>query len=410
MQKIKIADLKDHPENSYYFDEMSGQKWEEFKESIRTSGVLEPVIVTQDLIIVSGHQRKRACFELDIDEITCDIKHYADRDGRTKEDWITKDLIETNVRQRGDVGGSELKAIHRVDALRRIYGIGHGGDRKSAIKSEIFTLDNDPQNMQEVAEAAGFTYDLYKQYSKLRDLIPEIQDMFERGEVTACVASKVLARLSPDEQYELVEKLPAAEKLTMKIAEQYAALIQDKQNEYTSESAQMAVKLEKQVKKNADNEELIAALKRQGDPDLVAEIEKLKAQTRKDYERGQQYKEEAERARRRAEQAEERAARDRQKLDEAAAENYGLLEQLEQLQDKLGVIEGEQAPPVVAFTGNPYTINTLLREMSAFCSTLDSFLGNSITANKKDAGRFDESLRDIVTKLGSIKNLIAGVA
>jgi DNA repair exonuclease SbcCD ATPase subunit len=186
--------------------------------------------------------------------------------------------------------------------------------------------------------------------------------------------------------------------------------LQQRTNEYTTESAQMAVKLEKQVKKNADLEELIAALKRQGDPDLIEQIDKLEAEVRRNYELYQQTKAETDRVRRRAELAEERAAKDREKLDAAAEDNYHLLEQLEELQDKLNADDTEQLAPVVQFSGNPYTMYMLLREMSGFSDFLDKIVETQINANQKDADAFDAYLRDIVTKLGAIKNQIKEVA
>lgn len=72
-------------------------KWSEFIESIRTSGVIEPIVVTRDFTIVSGHQRVRACKELGIAEIPARVKNCTD------EDAVIKDLLETNVRQRGNI-------------------------------------------------------------------------------------------------------------------------------------------------------------------------------------------------------------------------------------------------------------------------------------------------------------------
>ena len=64
MQEILVSELKPHPKNDYFFDDMSGDKWNEFVESVRTSGVIEPIVITQEKVIVSGHQRVRACKEL----------------------------------------------------------------------------------------------------------------------------------------------------------------------------------------------------------------------------------------------------------------------------------------------------------------------------------------------------------
>ena len=67
MELIEVSKLKPFPKNDYFFDDLTGPQWEEFKKSIKSSGVIEPVIVTTDLVIISGHQRVRACKELGID-------------------------------------------------------------------------------------------------------------------------------------------------------------------------------------------------------------------------------------------------------------------------------------------------------------------------------------------------------
>ena len=62
----------------------------------------------------------RACKELGIDSVLCTVKIY-DNDSQ-----ITKDLIETNVRQRGDVSSSSLKMGRIITELERIYGVRQG--------------------------------------------------------------------------------------------------------------------------------------------------------------------------------------------------------------------------------------------------------------------------------------------
>lgn len=73
---------------------MEGESGKSFLESVRTSGVIEPIICTQDKVIVSGHQRVKACEELGIEEVDCEVRIYEN------EDKVIKDLLETNVRQR----------------------------------------------------------------------------------------------------------------------------------------------------------------------------------------------------------------------------------------------------------------------------------------------------------------------
>ena len=64
MQQININELKEHPRNNEFFDDITGEKWKEFLESIKKRGVVEPIVITPDKVIVSGHQRVRACKEL----------------------------------------------------------------------------------------------------------------------------------------------------------------------------------------------------------------------------------------------------------------------------------------------------------------------------------------------------------
>ena len=95
MQQININELKPHPRNNDFFDDMIGEKWKEFKESVKKRGVIEPIVITPDKVIVSGHQRVRACKELGIKTVMCDVHTY------NNEDEILQDLLETNIRQRG---------------------------------------------------------------------------------------------------------------------------------------------------------------------------------------------------------------------------------------------------------------------------------------------------------------------
>lgn len=254
MQALKVQDLKPHPKNEYFFDDMTGQKYEEFRESIRTSGVIEPLIVTQDMIIVSGHQRRRGCIDEGIETVMCDVRYYADKDGRSKEDWILKDLIETNVRQRGEIGGSELKAIHRVDELRRIYGIREGAGRPK-IRDNV--PNNEPVDVIEVAKAAGIDYESYKKLKALGDLIPDWQQLLESGNVSTSVAARIIAKLPADKQAELLESLPeeAKQRLTASEAKRYIAMLEQQQREYDKQIAEMKQQTRKDIAElNDDND------------------------------------------------------------------------------------------------------------------------------------------------------------
>ena len=453
MQALKVQDLKPHPKNEYFFDDMTGQKYEEFRESIRTSGVIEPLIVTQDMIIVSGHQRRRGCIDEGIETVMCDVRYYADKDGRSKEDWILKDLIETNVRQRGEIGGSELKAIHRVDELRRIYGVQNGGDRgnqytggKVAVGT-MSQLANSPQTTEEVCVAAGIDYESYRKFKFLADLNPDWQELLEAGNVSASVASRIIAKLPSDKQTELLESLPddAKQRLTASEAKRYIAMLEQQQREYDKQIAEMKQQNRKDMAElNDDND-----AKAQRVIELENTIQELR--TKRDPAMKKLY-EQSERERRLSQslQAEKckleaQVQRLNAKLTEADSQVKDLLDDLEKAQDGKADIEKEiydrisaekdreiaelrcQVKDLKAVVAEvekssasnatqfdtPYSMPTLLRYLSEVSEQIQHYaLSEVLNVNSKD-GDIDavcSFVRGMEDNFNIIKNKLKGIA
>lgn len=221
MQEILVSELKPHPKNDYFFDDMSGDKWDEFVESVRTSGVIEPIVITQDKVIVSGHQRVRACKELGITSVNAEVRIY------DNEDAIIKDLLETNVRQRGDIGGSTVKLGRRIKELEWIYGVRNGAAGET--RSSNGTWGKTEMTEVELASKLGIDINTLKRAKLLVSLPQEIQDLVEAGNISASTASRLIARLSPEEQEQLAASLPATEKLTQKQVQEYIDALQETQ-------------------------------------------------------------------------------------------------------------------------------------------------------------------------------------
>lgn len=209
MQILKVDELIPHPKNDYFFDDMEGEKWNEFLESVKTSGVIEPIIITQDKVIVSGHQRIRACKELGIKDVNTEMRYY------DNDDQIVKDLLETNVRQRGNIGGSSVKLGRRIRELERIYGIKNGNNQYEGTNN-VQTL-----SQEELAQQLGISVRTLQNAKSLTTLPQEIQDLIEQGNISPSTASRLIAKLSPEEQEQLVSALPATEKLTQKQVQTY---------------------------------------------------------------------------------------------------------------------------------------------------------------------------------------------
>ncbi|EPB9412603.1 ParB/RepB/Spo0J family partition protein [Clostridium perfringens] len=147
-------------------------------------------------MIVSGHQRVRACEEMGILEIPCKITHYPDYEdkfNRTKDDMILEDLISTNIMQRGVGNVNPMKMARCVQELERIKGVrvGRGGYRGN---------QNKKYSQSDMAEELGITRQQLQDYKKLLNLIPEFQQMIENGSMKATVGYKIWAKMPPEEQ------------------------------------------------------------------------------------------------------------------------------------------------------------------------------------------------------------------
>ena len=226
MQQININELKPHPRNNEFFDDMSGEKWKEFIESIKTRGVIEPIVITPDKEIVSGHQRVRACKELGIKTVMCDVHTY------NSEDEILQDLLETNIRQRGDVGGSAKKVGLRIKELERIYGIKQGGSGfygNKHTENNVETPNNSEtlKTQQQLAKEMGISVDTLNNYKKLTEMIPELEELVDTGIAKPTTALAIMRNLSEDEQLEMISSLDTTKKITQKQVQQYINKIKE---------------------------------------------------------------------------------------------------------------------------------------------------------------------------------------
>lgn len=208
-----------HKQNKYFFDDIEGEPWMAFIDSIKTSGIVEPIIATQDLIIVSGHQRVRAAIELGIKKVAVEIRHF------DSEDEILKQLIETNIRQRGIGNTNAVKLGRCLKELDRIYGFQKGNNQHTDS-----LVQNAPSSQKELADGMGISIDAYKRYESLTNLIPEIADMVDNG-ITMTSAVAIARKLSPEQQAQLAEQISNKDKVSGFEVQEYIDQIKEAHEE-----------------------------------------------------------------------------------------------------------------------------------------------------------------------------------
>ena len=144
-----VTNLKDHPLNKKFFQELPPAEYEKLKEDIQGRGVLVPVIATAEGVILSGHRRVAITRELGRVFIPVQFIKGTLTPAQEREFLIKDNLL------RRHLGPAEKKTLiialygDEIDKDRR------GGDRKSAaakIKSEDFTFDRPAEPLPERIE------------------------------------------------------------------------------------------------------------------------------------------------------------------------------------------------------------------------------------------------------------------
>lgn len=217
MPVLKIADLTAHPKNEYYFDDIQGDGWNDLLQSVRTSGVTNAITVTKDGVIISGHQRVRACKLLGIEEIPAHVVEYTPEEREKQKD--VKDLIESNLKQRVPGNSNPVKLGRCFAFLEEYYNIGHGGDRKSKPNNSAL------KTQKELAEENGISADTMQNYKRLASSIPEMQELLNTGKVTPTTALAVMRQLSEEEQRDFAQQVADEKKVSAKVAEEYIATL-----------------------------------------------------------------------------------------------------------------------------------------------------------------------------------------
>lgn len=234
MQLIKVSELKPHPQNDKYFDDITGGKWDDLLQSIERRGVIEPIVITEDKVIVSGHQRVRACKELNIDTILCEVRLYDDDEKTSKEDKILEDLISTNLMQRGIGNTNPIKLARCIETLEKIKGVRKGGNGSNQYESKEDNPSYLQPTQEDIAKQLGMTPRQLRRAKEVLNLPEPIQDLMEKGQLdNKSLAKKISVELNPEDMDDFLMYLvgQGCIKVTSKVFESYRNEIEESNQE-----------------------------------------------------------------------------------------------------------------------------------------------------------------------------------
>ncbi|WP_308618811.1 ParB/RepB/Spo0J family partition protein [uncultured Eubacterium sp.] len=193
IEKIKIDSLI--PFENHPFKERTGEEQAELVESIRTTGMLVPVIVRPLLRgkyeIISGHRRVAACRELGIDTVSAIVKEL------TKEEAVIT-MVDANL-QRENLLPSEKAFAYKmkVEAMKRKAG--RPPKNLSQVATNIDTAT-------EIGQQLGESRDQVYRYIRLTYLIPELLKMVDEQRIAFTPAVEI-SYLPEREQRVLIDEI-----------------------------------------------------------------------------------------------------------------------------------------------------------------------------------------------------------
>ena len=232
---IPVEKLKPFPNHPFQVRDDDSMK--ETVESIKTYGVLQPVIVRTtkdgDYEILSGHRRKHACELAGRKTIPAIVRELDD-------DAAIIFMVDSNL-QRENILPSERAAAYKMklEALKR------QGARTDLTSAQVVPKLS---AREKVAEEAGVNRMEVTRYIRLTELQPELQQMVDDKKIAFTPAVEI-SYLKPDEQKMLLDTI-SSEQATPSLSQAQRLKKLSQSGELTDDSMLLIMSEQKKSERN----------------------------------------------------------------------------------------------------------------------------------------------------------------
>lgn len=137
---FKVKDLKPHPRNRTIYGD--GEDVSNLVDLIAKYGLREKIIVNEDGVIISGHNRRRALLELGIEETECEVRHYSN---------VMEELMDLVICNSGRRQKTRVQQLREGEAIYEIEAYKASIRQKSVLSNSLvkdqssLTRDSDEQ-------------------------------------------------------------------------------------------------------------------------------------------------------------------------------------------------------------------------------------------------------------------------
>lgn len=221
VQDINPELLKPNPDNKI-FNPLSGKDYERLKEDIRERGIIDPLIIRQDKVLLTGHNRLRIALELKLKTIPVRKIESGLKPKDEKKFLVLDNLL------RRQLSRAEKESLIHEFYKDEILEDNRGGDRKSLkkndgkIKGEISPLIPKESLAKKIQRETGISEDTAKKIlaNKRKELLSKKANTNKPEKVTKTDPNKkvIEARLKKIDS-ELKPLLIKVEKLETEKAE-----------------------------------------------------------------------------------------------------------------------------------------------------------------------------------------------
>ena len=196
VQEIPLSEL--HPFEGHPFRVVDDEEMMKTAESVRDFGVLTPAIVRPDpdggYEIVSGHRRHRASELAGKETMPAIVRDLDD-------DAAIILMVDANL-QRESILPSERAFAYKM----KLDAIKHQGERTDLTSTQVAQK----LSVEKVGEDAGVSKDPIRRYIRLTELIPELLDMVDTGQIKFNPAVE-LSYLASEEQKDFLSAMDYAQ-------------------------------------------------------------------------------------------------------------------------------------------------------------------------------------------------------
>ena len=196
VQEIPLSEL--HPFEGHPFRVVDDEEMIKTAESVRDFGVLTPAIVRPDpdggYEIVSGHRRHRASELAGKETMPAIVRDLDD-------DAAIILMVDANL-QRESILPSERAFAYKM----KLDAIKHQGERTDLTSTQVAQK----LSVEKVGEDAGVSKDTIRRYIRLTELIPELLDMVDTGQIKFNPAVE-LSYLASEEQQDFLSAMDYAQ-------------------------------------------------------------------------------------------------------------------------------------------------------------------------------------------------------